>query len=81
MQHAKSSLLDLQFVLPPKALHAKDIQKTLIFVNTVAEVLPLVEAIRKWMILLHYPEGSEKWVRPYFSTMSDLDKAIIAEAF
>ena len=47
MQHANSSLLDLQFILPPRAHYAKDIQKTLIFVNKVAEVLPLVEAIRK----------------------------------
>ena len=55
MKHAKSSLLDLQFILPPKAMHAKDIQKTIIFVNTVAEVLPLVEAIRGWMRRLKYP--------------------------
>lgn len=82
IQHAKSSLLDLQIVLLPKALYAKDIiQKTLIFVNTVAEVIPLAEAIRKWMILLHYPEGSEKWVRGYFLTMSEWDKAIVAKAF
>ena len=46
-----------------------------------AEVISLVEAIRKWMILLHYPEGSEKWMRRYFSTMSELDKAIVAEVF
>ena len=81
MQYAKSSLLDLQFILWPKACYAKDIQKTLIFVSTVAEVLLLVEAIRKWMGLLNYPKESEKWIRPYFSTMSDLDKVIIAEAF
>lgn len=33
------------------------------------------------MILLHYLEGSEKWVRGYFSTMSKLDKTIVAEVF
>lgn len=33
------------------------------------------------MGLLNYSKKSEKWVRPYFSTMSDLDKAIIAKAF
>ena len=81
MKHAKSNLLDLQFILPPKAMHAKNIQKTIIFVNTVAEVLPLVEAIRGWMRQLKYPQGSGEWVRPYFSTMPDLDKTINAEAF
>ena len=81
MQYAKSSLLDLQFILPPRARYTKDIQKTLIFVNTMAEVLPIVEVIRKWIGLLNYPKESEKWVCLYFSTMSDLDKVIIAEAF
>lgn len=73
MQYAKFSLLDLQFVLLPKAFYAKDIQKTLIFVNTVTEVIPLIEAIRKEMILLDYPKSLEKWVRGYFSTMSKLN--------
>lgn len=30
---------------------------------------------------LGYPEGSENWVRPYHSRMSDWDKDIIAKAF
>ena len=59
----------------------KVIQKTIIFINTVTEVLPLLEAIRGWMRRLKYPQGSEEWVRPYFSTMPDLNKAINAEAF
>lgn len=33
------------------------------------------------MILLYYPEGLEKWVREYFLTISELDKAIMAKAF
>lgn len=81
MQHAKSSLLDLQFVLLVKTLYAKNIQKTLIFVNIVAEVISFVKAIRKWMILLHYLEGLEKWMKRYFLIISELDKAIVAEAF
>lgn len=47
MQYAKFNLLGLQFVLLLKALHAKNIQKTLIFINIVAEVISFVEAIRK----------------------------------
>lgn len=60
MKHTKSNLLDLQFILLPKAMHAKDIQKTLIFVNIVAKDLPLVEAIREWMRQLKYPQGLEE---------------------
>ena len=30
---------------------------------------------------LKYPQGSEKCVWPYFSTMRDLDKTLNAEAF
>lgn len=33
------------------------------------------------MILLHYLEGLEKWVRGYFLIMSKLDKTIVAEVF
>lgn len=77
IKHTKSNLLDLQFILSPKAMHAKDIQKTLIFVNTVAEVLPLVKAIRGWMRQLKYPQGSEEWVWPYFSIMLDLDEPLM----
>lgn len=43
IQHPKSSALDLQFILPPKAVHAKNIQKTIIFVNTMADVQLLVD--------------------------------------
>ena len=30
---------------------------------------------------LGYPEGSDKWIKPYHSTMSDWDKSCIAAAF
>ncbi len=38
MKHTRSSCLDLQFVLPPKAKEAKKSQKTIIFVNCVNEI-------------------------------------------
>lgn len=43
MASPKSSHLDLQCILPPGATQAKDIQKTLIFVNTVAEIRPILK--------------------------------------
>lgn len=81
MRHTRASCLDLQFILPPQALSAKDIQKTIIFVNSVSDICPMIEIIRGWMKQLGYPEGSDQWIKPYHSTMSDWDKAIIAKAF
>ena len=45
MTSPKSSHLDLQCILPLKAIQAKNIQKTLIFVNTVAEIQPIIKII------------------------------------
>ena len=71
MTSSKSSYLDLQYILPPKATQAKDIQKTLIFVNTVAKIRLIIETIQQWMRQLGYSEGSDKWIKPYHLTMSD----------
>lgn len=60
MQHTKSNLLDFLFLFLFKAFYAKNIQKTLIFVNIIAEVIFFVEGIRKKKILLHYLEGLKK---------------------
>lgn len=46
MKHSKLSCLDLQFALPKNAKEAKDIQKTIIFVNTVNEIRPIINIIR-----------------------------------
>lgn len=81
MAHPKSSLLDLQFILPKTATQANANQKTIIFVNTVAEICPIIKTIQAWMILLGYPAGSSTWIRPYHSAMSDWDKKLIAKAF
>lgn len=60
MQFSKSSCLDLQFILPQTAVSAKDIQKTIIFVNSVSDIRPMIEIIQAWMKLLGYPEESNK---------------------
>lgn len=81
MKHAKSSCFDLQFVLPKVATKASDIQKTIIFVNSVSEIRPIIDVFQGWMIKLDYPEESWKWIRPYYSAISDWDKALTADAF
>lgn len=45
MAHLKSSLLDLQFILPKIATQANAIQKTIIFVNTIVEICSIIEVI------------------------------------
>ena len=81
MEYPKSSCLDLQFILPPVAKKAGDIQKTIIFVNSVPEIQEVIRVIQSWMEKLGYPEESMKWIRPYHSAMSEWDKNLIAKAF
>ena len=81
MGHQKESYLDLQFLLPPIAKKAKNIYKTVIFVNSVAEIRPIITNKKSWMKMLNYPDRSENWIRPYYSTISDFDKAITTKAF
>lgn len=81
MEHAKSSCLDLQFVLLKVATKASNIQKTIIFVNNISKIRLIINVFQRWMIKLGYPEESYKWIRPYHSAISDWDKALIADAF
>lgn len=81
MEHPKSSCLDLQFILPPNAKKAKDIQKTIIFINSVNEIWAIIDIIYAWMIKLGYPKESMQWMRLYHSTMSEWDKKLNADVF
>lgn len=73
--------MDLQFIFSLTAASAQDIQKTIIFVNAISDICPIIKIIQKSMKMLGYPEDSNQWIRPYHSTMSDWNKAIIAKAF
>lgn len=33
------------------------------------------------MLMKGFPPGSQNWVRPYYATMPEFDKALTAEAF
>ena len=81
MKHPKSSCLDLHFILLAKAKEAKDIHKTIIFVNSVNEIHVIIDIIYAWMKKLGYPAGSTQWIRPYHSAMSEWDKTLTAKAF
>lgn len=81
MEYTRSSCLDLQFVLPPEAKEAKDIQKTIIFVNSVSDIRNVINVSHACIRKLGYPEECIRWIRPYHSTMSEWDKNLTAEAF
>lgn len=81
MAHPSSSYLDLEFVLPRRAREAKDVQKTIISVNHVAEIPPIINIFREWFKRLRYPPSSYGWIWPYSSSMSERDKAITAAIF
>lgn len=81
MKHSSSSFLDLQFVLPETATQAKDIQKTIIFVTSTVYIWPIITVFQEWMKKKGFPEKSSKWIRPYYSFMSDYTKAIVSKDF
>lgn len=81
MEHTKASCLDLQFILPETATRANDIQKTIIFVNNVTDIMPLISIIQGWMKKKGYLEQSSRWIRPYNATLSDWTKGITSKAF
>ncbi len=60
IQHAKFRCLNLQLALPGKATLAKNIQKTVIFVNSVAEIRFMNAIIRALMKILDYLKGFEE---------------------
>ena len=47
MEHFKASCLDLQFIFPLDTKKTWEIQKTVIFVNNVAEIRPMIKIIEE----------------------------------
>lgn len=87
MEHLILSYLDLQFILPDAwpetetAIQANDIQKTIVFVNCVTQIRPMIRIIQNWMIIKGYPAKSSLWIRLYHSTILDYTKALTLAAF
>ena len=54
MGHFKSGCLDFQFILLLNAKKAKDIQKTIIFVNSINEIWAIIDIIHAWIMKLGY---------------------------
>ena len=81
MEYLKASCLDLQFILLPTATEAKDIQKTFIFINSTTDIFLMVAISQEWMKMKQFPAKCTEWIKPYFATMSDYDKAMTADEF
>lgn len=81
MEYTKGSCFDLQFILPKTTKQAKDIQKSIIFVNNISDICPIIAIITKCIQLLGYPESSSSWIKPYYFTIPELDKELITKAF
>ena len=76
-----SGMLDLQWLLPRDVVAARDIPKTIVFIDSIAYITQLCSLMRKWMNQLLYPPGAARWVSPFFSDMAQVDKDRIAANF
>lgn len=47
IQSSKGTCLDLQFIFSSIATYVQDIQKTIIFVNIVSNIYPMIKIIQK----------------------------------
>lgn len=81
MKYSKDSYLNLQFLLPISTKKARDLQKTVIFVNTISDIRSAIMIIQPWMKQLDYPDSYMSWIWPYYFTMSDQDKNFTVAAF
>lgn len=81
MEHLKANCLDFQFISSSTVKKASLIKKTIIFLNSLAEIWPMIKIIQDWMKLLNYSLGFDNWVKLYYLTISEYDKKLIAKVF
>lgn len=74
IQETETSMLDLQCLLPKTTACFLDLPKTIIYMDSIAQISKALELFRTWMRQLQYPTESPTWIAPYFSDMADSDK-------
>lgn len=74
IQESEKSMLNLQSILPQTATQFLDVPKTIVYVDSVAQICKAVDLFRTWMRQLRYPAEAFSWVAPYFSDMAAPDK-------
>lgn len=81
IEYSKSSYLDLQTIFFHKAKKANNIQKTIIFVNSMSEIRIIINIFHSWMKKIGYLAESIGWIKPYHSAMSECNKFLNINAF
>lgn len=76
-----NTMLNLQHLLPTTVTIAQDIPKTIIFMDSIAEVVNGCQLMRKWIQQLSYPMEAARVVVPFFAAMATRDKRDIAMRF
>lgn len=81
ISYPTNSMLDLQRFLPSKIKYISDVPKTIIFMDSINNVVKAGNLVRSWMKDLSYPSGSDQMVGVFFADMATRDKEIIAARF
>lgn len=62
IKYPKVNFLELQFLLPQSSKDACNIQKTIIFANTISDIKSTIMIIQAWMKQLGYPDSCITWI-------------------
>lgn len=74
IDESQRSMLNLQSILPKAVARFSDVPKTIVYMDSIAQICKADLLFREWMRRLEYPAESLGWVAPYFSDMADSDK-------
>jgi hypothetical protein len=80
-QYAQNSFEDLFFLLPQECTKAQDIPKTVVYFDSIPELLRAHRALRAQMNRLKYPQKLRTCVHVYFSWAPEYDKKVTSEEF
>ena len=84
MLYSATSMQDLAFLVQGQSqnmLDYENIPKSIVFMESVAQIEKACRLLRGWISRLNYPALAGSWIQPFFSAMAQHDKDRIAEAF
>jgi len=81
MRESEKSMLDLQHLLPRQIGSIYDIPKTIIYIDSVAQICKACGLFRRWAMQLGYQVSPQKVVAPIFADMADDDKSRTSTRF
>lgn len=80
-QYAQSSFQDLFFLLPLQCTTAQDVPKTVVYFDSIAELLKARTALVVEFKKRRYPKELQGCVKAYFSWLPAFDKALTSTEF